>query len=174
MQGFFKHHLLGIKAWLSTVCCHTQAALLPSWGGSHRKGRGVNLPSSSKEGCARWVGCRRSQERPHMAETGAFPGASWKAAAPSCVGSLLPRVLQCPVLTNPGALALPMLSPAAAHLCSTSVSFLVHQPMHLQEPIQVLITGDKVLTANNQHKAPVTHALMPACPTLHPVAGLHS
>lgn len=68
VQGFFKQQLLDIKSWLSTKahsCCHNQAALLPSCGGSHRKRTVVNLPSFSKGGCARQAGCRLSQGRPH-------------------------------------------------------------------------------------------------------------
>lgn len=155
MQGFFKHHSLGIKSWLSTVCCHTQAALLPSCGGSHRKGTGVNLPGVPGGQAA---GCHREgyiwQRQEH------FMGPEQEGSSSRLRGGFLLRVVQCPVgtvLTGPGALALTMLSPAAAHPCSTSVSFLVHQPRHLQGPTRVLIACDKVLTANNQHKAPVTH-----------------
>lgn len=47
----------------------------------------------------------------------------------------------------------PSCCPPLLNLCVLSGA----PAMHLQEPTQVLITGDKVLTANNQHKAPVTH-----------------
>lgn len=163
MQGFFKHGLLDMKSWLSKKAHsrpHTRAASCPVVV-AVTGGTGVNLPSSSKGECARWAGCSTSQRRPQMAGTGAFHGAGRKAAGPRCVGGFLPRVLQCPVgtaLAVPSALALTMLSPAAAHPCSTSVHFPVHQPMHPQESRQVLIAGNKVLTANNQHKAPVTYS----------------
>lgn len=69
---------------------------------------------------------------------------------PGCCSALR---AQCSLA--PGALALAMLSAAAAHPCTNSVSFPVHQPMHPQQ----------MLTANNQRKAPVTHGCqhIPPC-----------
>lgn len=100
-----------------------------------------------------------------MAGMGAFHRAGRKAAGPSCGGGFLvdpthPGVLQCPMGTvhaGPGTPALAVLSPAAAHPCLTSASFPVHQPMHPQESVQVLITGNQVLRANDKHEAPPTH-----------------
>lgn len=49
-----------------------------------------------------------------------------------------------------GTPALTVLSPAAAHPCLISASLPVHQSMHPQESIWVLIAGNEVLRANDR------------------------
>lgn len=106
----------------------------------------MNLPSSSKRGCARQAACRTSQGRPHMAGTGAFHGASRKAAGPSCVGGFLPRVLQWPRRTGTRH-AEPSCCPPLLSLCVLSSA-----PAHASTGTMRV----QALTAN-LHKASVTH-----------------
>lgn len=154
---------LSMKA-CSRSCCPTWAALSPSCAGSRRKGTGANIYQPLQE-TYRAAGCRSSRGRPRVAGAGAFLGAGRKAAGLSCGGGLLidpacPAVLRCPMATvhaGPGAAALAVLSPAAAHPPLTSASSPAHRPAHLQEPIRGLIAGDKVLRANEEHEAPATH-----------------
>lgn len=171
MQGFFKHGLLDMKSWLSKKAHsrpHTRAASCPVVV-AVTGGTGVNLPSSSKRGCARWAGCRMSQGRPQMAETGAFHGAGRKAAGPSCVGGFLPRVLPCghsaccPKRTGthhaepsccPPLLNLCALSSAPAH-ASAGIQTSPHcwqQSAHSKQPTQ----GSCNLQLQHQHVPPCT------------------